>query len=77
MTPLSLNVLKKPMFSLLFSVSIYVAYTLISIGTKYLWEIEYDYDLNFYLSIFVSLASIFIPFVNSICLFKFDKKKVE
>lgn len=69
--------IKYHMFSLLFSVSIYVAYTLISIGTKYLWEIEYDYDLNFYLSIFVSLASIFIPFVNSICLFKFDKKKVE
>lgn len=67
--------LKFHMFSLLFSFSVYALYTLISIGTKYAWDIQYDYDLNFYLSIFVSLLSIFIPFIYTLCCLHFYKKK--
>ncbi len=68
--------IKFHMFSLLFSIGIYTLYTLISIGTKYLWEINYDYDLSFYLSIFISLASIFIPFVTLVG-YSLNKKKIE
>ncbi|MGM9859048.1 MAG: hypothetical protein ACI311_07395 [Bacilli bacterium] len=66
--------IKKHSISLVFALAIYVVYTGISIGTKFTWEIEYNFDLNFYLSVFIPVLSMFIIYIISILL---SKKKAS
>lgn len=62
-------------FSMLYGILVYVLYTLVSIATKFAWEIQYDFDINFYLSIGCSLLSIIVVYLFlTICSTKTHKK---
>lgn len=67
--------LKYHTLSLLFSILIYGTYIGISIGTKYLWEIEYEYDINFYLATFMPLVSMVMIYLVEIIYLSIKNKK--
>lgn len=66
--------LKNHQISALYALIVYVLYTLISIATKYTWEINYSYDINFFLSVFVPIIFMDLTYI---ILFIISKKKAK
>ena len=68
---------KELSLNMVYSLGVYAIYTLISIATKYAWEIEYSYDLSFYLSIFIPVLSIVVVYLGSLFISKKLSNVVE